>query len=92
MTATHYSAYVFSPGTAVGWYHSQPWDGIQGGYTNADGHFYWIGAQSANSSLIPFGQGANSWIVAQTFTVDTAGSYSISFTGFSDEQLNLPQR
>lgn len=87
--STPYNAYVFSPGTAVGWYHAQPWDGIQGGYTNSDGHFYWIGAQLSNDSLIPFGQGANTWIVAQNFTLDTAGNYNISFTGLSDEQLSV---
>ena len=83
-----YDAYIFQTG-AGGWYGpSQPWDNPQNGYTNSDGHFYWIGLQPSADSVFPFPTVWH-WIVAQDFTVTEAGNYDISFPAFSDELLDV---
>lgn len=86
--STPYQPYIFQTG-AVNWYGpSSPWDNPQKGYTNADGHFYWIGLQADSGSVLPFPTAWN-WIVAQTFTVEQAGDYSLTFPAFSDELLDV---
>jgi hypothetical protein len=85
--ATPYDAYVFQKG-GINWYGGEAFGTAQTGYTNANGTVYWIGIQASPGSVLPFPT-AWHWIVAQTFTVEQAGMYSLTFPAFSDELLDV---
>ncbi len=82
-----YDAFVYQKG-AIGWLGGEPFGSAQTGYTNADGTVYWIGVRSSTDSMFPFPT-ANTWIVAQEFTVLEAGAYDFELTALSDETFEF---
>jgi MYXO-CTERM domain-containing protein len=82
-----YSAYVIPDGIPPNWL-GGAWLGGDGSnrYTDpADGVQYrWISAAPTAGSLVG---GAYHWVVAQTFTVEEDGYYSMKFRGAADELM-----
>lgn len=86
--ATPYDAYSFQKG-GINWYGGEAFGVAQTGYTNSNGTVYWIGIQSTPGSIFGGPSPPWHWIVAQTFTVEQAGLYSLTFPAFSDELLSV---
>jgi hypothetical protein len=72
----------------------QNWNGTGGfgqnqvGYSNGDGTFYWIGAQSTPESALPFPQ-EYGYIIGQSFVAEEAGFYNFSFAANGDNLFSF---
>ena len=72
----------------------QNWNGTGGfgqnqvGYSNGDGTFYWIGAQSTPDAALPFPQ-EYGYIIGQSFVAEEAGLYNFSFAANGDNLFSF---
>lgn len=87
-----YDSYVIPnvPGVFYGGINGDGY-GEQLGATFSGIQNYWIAPHNSDASLFPWNGGWTSynWIVAQTFTIETAGIYDFSFQGAGDNALDF---
>ena len=81
-----YDAYIYNV-VPYNW-NGGIWGATQTGYTNSDGTFYWVGPQSTPDSALPFPQ-QYGYILGQSFTISTAGTYSFNFAANGDNLLSF---